>query len=277
MLNHVKDSIYGPEFYKKQKGESLGQAFGYFFKLLLLVSAITVLIFAIVVIPKISKFASNEFAAEVTSYYPADLQVTIKGGHASSNMSEPYSIAIPTRTNTQTLNTTQPAANLLVIDTTHPLVIEDFAKYRTLLLLTKDYVVSQDRNGKISATSLRSMPDVVINKVAVGDFLTKAVPYIKMIIPFVLIGFYIGIYIYNTIAYLFVLLISSLILWIVYKVQKKHLSYRTCFKLGLYATTAAIVIDLVFSMASLHIAWYIDLIVILIVVLANVHEGDSSH
>lgn len=276
MLNHVKDSIYGPEFYKKQKGESLGQAFGYFFKFLLLYVAITVLIFAIITIPGISKFLSSEFVSQVTSYYPAELQVTVKGGHASSNVDEPYSIALPTNANTQTSKTQQSVTNLVVIDTTHPLVIEDFAKYHTFLLVTKDYIVSQGRDGKITLNSLASMPDVVVDKASVGGFMNKAIPYVKMIIPFMIIGFYIGIYVYNTIAYLFILVISSFILWLIFKLQKKHLSFGTCYKLGLYASTAALVADLVLSMASLHIAWYIDLIIILIVVLANQHETRSS-
>jgi hypothetical protein len=277
LLHHIKDSIYGPAFYSKQKVAPIGQAFGYFFKLLLIISALATLLIALFFGPKVSRFMSTAFVSEVVSYYPAELEITLKGGHAMVNVEEPYTIPIPVGMGQDKGMRNSPVVNLLVIDTTHPLVIENFAQYKTAVLLTKDFLVFQENDGKITIESLAKMPDMTVNRATVSEFISKVVPYLKVVIPFLLVGIFIAWFLGNTVAYLFILLITSLILWIVYKLQKKQLSYGTCYKLGLYATTAALVADLVFTMAQIHLPWYIDIIIILIVVFANEHEASSSH
>jgi hypothetical protein len=231
-------------------------------------------------VPKLQKYTSPEFVSQVVSYFPAELTVTLKGGQASTNVSEPYAIPIPATlfSELQMKPAGSRVENFIVIDTTHPFVLTDFASYKTALLLTKDFIVVEDRNGKITVNPLKSFPDAVIDQTLVLNLMNKAVPYIKtlmpLMIPIVLVGSYIG----YVIGYLFLLLISSLIVWIVYMIQKKGISYGTCYKLGLYAVTLPIIIDLILSATSIGSSpWYVTLILILIVMLANIRDAEPAH
>lgn len=279
-FSHFKHSVYSPSFYHDRKVAPLGHAFGYFFILILCTSVIATIVFMLLGVPKLQKYTSPEFVSQVVSYFPAELTVTLKGGQASTNVSEPYAIPIPATlfSELQMKPAGSRVENFIVIDTTHPFVLTDFASYKTALLLTKDFIVVEDRNGKITVNPLKSFPDAVIDQTLVLNLMNKAVPYIKtltpLLIPIVLIGSYIG----YVIGYLFLLLISSLIVWIVYMIQKKGITYGTCYKLGLYAVTLPIIIDLILSATSIGSSpWYVTLILILIVMLANIRDAEPAH
>ncbi len=279
-FSQFKDSVYNPSFYHARRTASTGQAFGYFFILVLCISIISAVVMALAVAPKIDRYTSPEFISHIAQYYPSELQIRMKAGRLSTNVNEPYAIPFSAEVRAEMMKggPGMQAENVVVIDTTHPLVIQNFAAYKTLVLLTEDYAVSQEKNGKVSVTPLKGFPDGVLDQTFIREFLNKVAPIILKLVPLLVPLGFVTAFVGYVVGYLFLLLIASLIVWIVYNIQKKDITYGTCYKLGLYAVTLSLIIDLIASVTQIGtVPWYANIILILIVLLANVRDVEPTH
>ncbi|MFA6294833.1 MAG: DUF1189 family protein [Candidatus Paceibacterota bacterium] len=273
----IKDSVYNPAFYVEQKSTSLGKAFKYFFKLILLVTIITAIVACFQVIPIISNVFSQETFDILTNAFPQELKITFQDGQVSTNVQEPYYIPLPEVLSNKFSNKTEEEIipeNILVIDTKSSLTPELFDDNKTFAFLTRDYLVYPDNNkGKLSVQSLKSVPNMVLDKVKFGEEISKIQPYIKLVIPFIIVGFFAGLFFIYTIVNLLTITIGSFIFWIINKVRKIDVTYRQAFKLGLYAITLAIIIDVVLGIIfGVNIPWYIYLLISLISMFVNTEK-----
>jgi len=267
----IKDSIYNPEFYSANANVSAKKAFGYFFKLILISALILTIIYGIIYIPKVAFFLSPSNVESMIKMYPQDLAVTIKDGHASTNVKEPYIVAFPALPKSSASVASAQPKNLVVIDTVDDFSMDAFAKADTAIMLTKDYLISRrDSTGQISVQKLQSMPNVVIDRAKISDWAGKIQPYLFIFIPLMMIGMYIGLFVALTASNLFFLLIISLIGMLIAAIRKMPLKYGQTYKLGLYLITSVILVDIIFAIFSIHIAWYISILIYILVFINNI-------
>lgn len=116
--------------------------------------------------PKIQNF-QKQIDTLIDKLFPEKLEIKIKDGYATSNMTEPYFINIKKET-LESLLTLEPenqksssTIRLLTIDTNAK--NEDFEKYQSLALLTKTELIYY-QDSKINSRSLASIKDLTINK-----------------------------------------------------------------------------------------------------------------
>lgn len=244
----IVQSVYSPPFYALVRSQSKGTAVKYFFKLALLLTLLVV-VSSIGFVGALINFEQNapKYMNDLGNHFPAELALTIKNGHASSNVPEPYLVPIQGDS-----KTTDPQfRNFVVIDTKTPFSAEQFAKYQAYAWVNRDSLfyysnASQTSAGATTISEVRvlpltNIPDTVIDRAYVNGLLAKVVPWLRGLAPvfaLLIVGFiYIGVLF--KLVYLFVL---AALVWLLAKILGRGLSYGQAYVTGLYAATGGFIL-----------------------------------
>jgi maltodextrin utilization protein YvdJ len=280
IFKDIKNSFYNPSFYNEKKNESVKSSVLYFFKLTSIQSLIMTILIAIIIVPVTMLVISKDSVDKMIGAFPEELTLTVKNGQLSTNVTEPYAIPIkslasgadnPKEENSVIKKDTR--KNFIVIDTQTPFSMEVFENSDTLVLLTKDFLVSEDSRGKFTIEKVSKIPDIEINKAKITGWVYTAIPYLKFAIPLILVLSFFVILVGNIIGSLVFILIASFVIWCVMKIKKsKFVSFKQIYKLGFYSITPLVILDLILSLFGLNIPWYASLVVFLVVFFFNVKE-----
>jgi len=266
IFSTIAHGFYSPEFYGKPERFLLPGAFAYFFKFALIIALAVSIALSVIAGPTLVRALSADNIGSLAAYYPADLTVTIKGGKASTNVKEPYFIPMPADMAPASYDSAY--KNLVAIDTATTSPIEAYRAYDAVILLTKDYLVSEKQKGQITVQQVKAFPDISINRGLIKDVIAKFVPYLKALFPILFLLAFIAIFVGLSISNLFFLLIMSLITWAASAAFKSGLAYGKCFSLGLYALTGPIIISLLLQIVGVH-TLYFDIPVFLLFFFLN--------
>ncbi|MCK9379426.1 MAG: DUF1189 domain-containing protein [Candidatus Moranbacteria bacterium] len=239
IFSDIKKSIYSPEYYQELENKPLSSSFGYYFKFSVILSVILSIIFSFVAFFAIKTFTKT-LIPEILEKYPQELEIKIQNGVASTNVAEPYFIKIPASDKDKVKD----KENFLAIDTTSKVGIDDFEKYNTLLLLTKNNLVFEKSNGQVSIQSLDKVGNFTLNKTELAAFFAKASPYIKWIFPFLLLGIFIGLMFFSAFRLIY-FLFAALLVWIVASIKKIPLGYSKSYQLTLHLATLPTIITFI--------------------------------
>ncbi|MGE5042090.1 MAG: DUF1189 family protein [Candidatus Levyibacteriota bacterium] len=268
-LNTIRNSIFSPEFYASIPKKSAFSALGYFLLLSLLLTIIQsvqpFMAFVNYGQPEIQKFVNQ--AAEA---YPSGLEVTIQKGQVHTNVQEPYVIPLPGNDNNGTYK------NLVVIDTKTPYSSSQFNAYRTVAWVGKDTVfMVGDNNGQIKTVDLSKVSDFKLNRTSVDSFITQVKPWLKVITPVVAVGIILGLFMLHVFRLLY-LLFLALLIWLLAKIMKKNQSYGVSYKMGMYAMTLGMVLEVVFDFAHFSGFPFLFTLVALGVVTINLNPAPAA-
>ncbi len=261
-FKQIQQSIYGPDFYRAMSTVSAKEGFKYYSKLTSIAALVIMVLFAFVFVPVVTVVFSKGNVNKLVSQFPAELTVTVRDGKASTNVAEPYAIVMPPGDAKSAQR-----QNLVVIDTKASVDVSSLEKYNTAILVTSDYIVGEKSNGQITIQKLKGVPDMTINRQVVSSYAEKIFPYLKFIVPFLLLTVFIGAYLAGFIANLIVLLILTLIVWIVGKIRKTGITYGTYYKLGLYGITPVVILSMISGLINLP--WLADWIIFFILFFIN--------
>lgn len=265
IFKNIKNSFYNPSFYKDKKEESGKSAMSYFLKLTLIQSIILTAIFAIVIIPLVLFVTSKESIAKIVNFIPEELTLTIKKGQLSTNVTEPYAVKSEIKNSTH--------KNLYVIDTKSPFSLDLLKSSDTYLLMTKDFLITEDSSGKMTVEKVSKLPDLELNRTKVNGWVYAVIPYLKFVIPLMLVIYFFVVLVANIVGSFVLILVSSCIIWCVMKILRTNfISFKQINKLGLYCITPLVVLDLLLNLFNLNIPWYASLVVFLLVFFVNVKE-----
>ncbi len=89
LFQKISHSIYSPIFYSQITQTSWKGAFGYFFLLILLLTALQSLFFLKPIILDLPAQIDRSLIDAVANY-PSELEIKIKNGEAQTNVKEPY-------------------------------------------------------------------------------------------------------------------------------------------------------------------------------------------
>lgn len=250
-LDKVKNSIYGPEFYKKLQSKPLSFSFKYFYALISALAIISTAQFSLQVIPGITAFLAG-IGPEIINSYPNELVVTIKDGQASSNVAEPYFIKMPASMRSENYRNVPVTDNFVVIDTKNQFTEESFTQYNTLAVVTKTSFAFRKDGGGIEIHSLSKIPDWTIDRASVASFVGKIQPFIKFAWPFFILASFIG-FVLSFSAELIYLLFAALLILIIAKVKKFPLDYKQSYQAGLHIITLPLLLGVVSTLLNIHI------------------------
>jgi len=261
-LKTIRNSIYSPDFYASIPQKKLGSAIGYFFLLILFVTAIQS-IFPVWSFLTVGQTEIKKFVNEVKNIYPSALVIKIQKGKVSTNAQEPYFIHLPGNKNKSAADN----FNLVVIDTKTPFSVNQFNQYRTFAWITEDSVFTKSDN-QIKANDLSKTSNVTIDKVLVSSLINRFSPWVNLITPLAIIGILLGIYLLHVFRLVYLFFLAALI-WILTKLLKKPLSYGNSYKTGLYAMTLGLFAEALLGFFKLTGFSFMFTLISLAVVLIN--------
>lgn len=217
---------------------------------------------AIRFMPQVPQFKENvKLTARL--FYPDELKITVVGKKIKTNVKEPYVIEIP---NQPTNSTGQESvAHFITIDTQG--AVENYAKYKTAILVTDSLVIIPDNQP--SKTYKVLMMEDLLKNVPEGSVLDKNV-YTKVTEPLFPYLDYLPLVIWITIALallifpfvgaalglswqLLRLLGLALLVFIAAKIMKKKFSYRETYRLSMHGVTIPIVLSLLFRFPGFNL------------------------
>ncbi|MFH1769673.1 MAG: DUF1189 family protein [Parcubacteria group bacterium] len=279
IFGKIKNSIYGPQFYKDLQNKSLGFSIGYLFKLALLIALVATIIYSIVLVPKVSDFLDN-IGADIIDYYPDELVMDIKDGKVSVNVPEPYFLALPgeLRGELDDTNVDPSVENLLVINTKQEFSIDLFESYNTVALLGEDYIAHYDDNSQIAIISLSDVPDFTLDADKVSTWagkiesIVKIVPMVILPIGVFLVSFFVT-FIWNLIYMFF----GAIVILILLKIMGKQTGYGHSYRIGLHALTLNVIIKPISELGfGWGWFWLASTILILVMVAINMKGGSQA-
>jgi hypothetical protein len=243
----IKKSIYSPDFYASVPESSFWKAFRYLLLLFFILAVLQTIIMSLAV-KNIEKELGTLLTNTVNSY-PEELQVELKDGKVSTNVSEPYFIPLPEGDNWEEEN----IKNLIVIDTKTPFSAPQFNVYESAAWVTKDAVYYKRDSARIEAFDLSQIQeDFVLNKSFVETLGGTIRPYLKYVTPVLIVATFIGTFAGFEMKLLYLLLLALGIL-LLGKVMKWGLSYAHSYKVGMYAITAGVLTEFVLSAADQYL------------------------
>jgi hypothetical protein len=275
-FHSIKSSIYDREYYKSIDGQKTSNSFKYFLKINLLLTLITSLTLSFFIVPLLLVAIKPASIEKVVQVYPKDLEIIIKDGRASSNKTTSYSIPFDNESLNEkkvinNMPTDRPAPkNFITIDTVSDFTIEKFKSSDSLAYLSKEYLVYQEGNGQIKLQSLKSINNLTINQKNIVEWLGQILPYVKALIPFIFVAFFVMHFSASVVANLIFIFISSLIILIVEKIRKNDVPFKTIYKRGLHLVTAVMILNLVLFVFGFDSIWPVSLALFLWLYYSNI-------
>jgi len=250
-LDKIKNSIYGPEFYRELQSKPLSFSFKYFYTLASILAVIGTAQFSFQVIPNLTAFLAG-IGPEIVNSYPSELVLTTKDGQASSNVVEPYFIKTPASMRNENYKNIPATENFVVIDTKNQFTEESFTRYDTFAVVTKTSLALRKDSGGIEIYSLREMPDLTIDRASVESFVGKLQPFIKFAWPFFILASFIG-FMLSFSAELIYLLFAALLIWIIMKIKGLAVGYKKSYQAGLHIITLPLLFGVVSALLNVHV------------------------
>ena len=217
---------------------------------------------------------------EIKNIYPKELELRISNGKLYTNVQEPYTIEFPK------IFGNMEGKHLIVIDTKG--IADDYPKYNTIALATRQAVVFPDKQGNSIATKLYYFSDLkrslyidyfVYSKIVQGlNPLVAKLP--KLIDIFVIVGIVLlpllgGFFWQSTV--LFGLMFLTIPLWIIGKIAKSSYGYKALYQLGMHGITWSILFTFLLDITGQQVVYVYELIFLAWMTFVIVKNKQSTH
>lgn len=242
-----KKSAFKPDYYQTVVQSPFSFSLKYFIFLFFLLGFLTSSALAVFLVQKANPFLM-EFKNKLPEFYPAELEIQIKDGKTSTNVSEPYFIALNPDLFPEDIKKglkNLPQLNLLVIDTSAD--VADIRKYQTFALLTKTDLVMTAENNEIRAQSLEQIKDFKLDSQQVDQVINNINPFFNKIIPLIILITFIALPLVLIIFNLFYVLIFSSLSLLLAKVMRRQITYAKGLQINLHAITLPTIITAIFQ------------------------------
>lgn len=255
----VRSSFYDPPFYDAVKNWPTKYAFYFLFFLCFISAFVVSARVTVFAVPGIRYFLKAEFLKNI----PAELEVVIKDGKASTNVEEPY--FIPVEKNAE-------IKNFLVIDRGAGNSIDLLEKYNSIAILTETHIfVREGRGEQIRVTSLSQFPNMHVSQKSIGGFIERYRSYAYPLLLLILIISIAGITVFSFIMYAAVLLFFAFVPLLISKYRKIGLSYTASYRVAVYALGPALVVHTLTSAAGVYMgSWLVVFLLFILVSVINI-------
>lgn len=268
-------SIYGPELYQDLKTVSTGSALKYYFKLALILSAVSGVILGFILVANVKTYLTEEAVSGIVSVYPAELNLKIANGEFSTNVKEPYFIPMPKDWQvSQASSSDDKIENLAVIDTSVDKFSSNIlAENKTALFITKNSILSYE-DGSLKVTSFSGQKNLKyeLNREGISWMVNKVMPMIRPLVYLIPVFVFVGIFSTYTFG-LLPLFLLALLVWLVLITKKQDNGYMQAYRVTLHAVTLVYILQLIISLVSGNINWFWTTLITILVVIVNIKKG----
>lgn len=262
-FSRVTDCCINPSSYRHLKDADIGTGMWYLYRLLALTWIVGMLWFAAALVhstPYIRKVAA-EIETKLPTLYPKDLVLKFQSGSLSTNVKEPYTVELPAEwAAAMKMGTDDIPTHVVTIDT--KATSEDYEKYNTAILLTKNYAVAGKESGEIRMIPYDDIGTMTVTQKKYQDGVKIGVAAFHQFLPtgkaLVIVGFILAPFIFALFAllgWMIALLIHSLLLYFFAAIAKLKFSYGQIYKLGLFGATPIVIISMLLWLIGV-LQWY---------------------
>lgn len=276
LFNILKSNIYDPEYYRSLLTRPFSYTFKYFLALIASIALLYTVILSFVFIPQFIP-AAKAVISSVENLYPADLVVTVKDGVVTTNSDKPIIIPIPEGDKVLSLANQAGFANLVVIDPASSSTLEDYRRYKTAVLLTRDAVITTEQKGKITIQPLEKGMTATIDKAKIDKFAGFAGKMLSILSPLIVLFAFVGIFLFG-LALLVPMFIYALVLWLLFAIFKQKIGYWKSYQIGLHAATLPIILRALLVPIAPDLAFlpFFTLALIVLVVVFNLMSNPQA-
>jgi hypothetical protein len=239
-LRMVADSIWSPRLYAEIPTIPLGRALRYFCKLALVLTAMRLVPFVVMgaaLIPVVTTSLSDLF--------PPGLELRVTKGVITSNVPEPYFIPMP-----DYVALADAPRNIAVIDTRTQPSLAQLDEYQAAVWIHRDAIyVRGEIAGELVPVPMDADANLVLDRRTVDGYVAEARPWILVLGGVGLIGALVALFAGYMVRLLYLLAAALLIFGLV-RVLRYRWSYADSYKAGLFAMTAAFLVDLAVDVAG---------------------------
>lgn len=141
--------------------------------------------------------------------------------------------------------------NLFVVDTVSG-SLDNFSQYRTMALLTRTHFITLDSQNRYRVYSLSGTQDVTINHQLVQNVLDQLKPFLKFVIPGLLIFIFFTLFFLKPGWEMAYLLFFSLLFLLLTKLFSISVGYKKCYQLGMHLVVVYTTIFSLLSLVKIH-------------------------
>lgn len=251
-LDIVRKSIYSPDFYRSLFSEPLSFSLKYFYSLVIALSLALTVVFSFRLVQTVNSFFGN-LSPAILNRFPDELVVTIRGGEARTNVTEPYFIQLPKGLeDVVSKSVSVDAQNLLVIDTRSTFTLEKFSSYKTLILLSNDAVAFRGDRSKITIQTLSGITNLRLTKATLSAILEQIEPLAHWIAPLMLFGLFISFMVIWSFKLLY-LFFGALLVWGILRLKKIDANYKKAYQIALHAISLGLIFEFFTTAASMRL------------------------
>lgn len=254
ILQSIQHLIERPSFFTSLDF-TRGRTLRFYSFLILIFTAVSVVVSLPGAVRFVSTVASQEWQDQteiIIGLYPDGLEVRAVDGIISTNAEEPLSIVFPESWRTQ--GQADMPENLLVIDTTKSIALEDFATKNTSFILGRNALGAWDQNeGKVSIYDLKNQGNkesFLLTKEGYTRFVASVSSVLQKVF---LVGTFLSpifIFMAYWIGYLGYLLFGAGVVWFVARQRGYALGYKNAYTAGMYLLPVPLVYDFFVTILS---------------------------
>jgi hypothetical protein len=270
----VKESFYGPERYARVATGRATAGITYAF----FAATLGALSFSSMFILGFISLSGVDISREaVNRIYPDGLEITIKDGVASTNMQEPILIstdevmnAFNLPANLSRVDEFGQYQNILVIDTTRELSLNDVEAYQSWAVLGNNNFYTHDSEEGITAQPLRGTPGIqVITESVAQDVIDGIRPFIVWGIPVALIVIAVSFVFFFGIFLLALAAPATLVVKLIAKLQGFSISYSGAYAVSLLAMVATTLVGSIAGFFFVDVPFILELILFCALIIIN--------
>jgi len=241
LVRDVAHSVWSPRLYAEIPAVPFGRALHYFLRVALALTVLRLVPFVVVGIALVPAVTAG-----LADIYPADLELRVTNGVVTTNMSEPYFIPMPDH-----IALADGPRNIAVIDARTPPSLGQLDEYQAAAWIQGDVIyVRGDIAGELVPIPIDEDTNLVLDRAAFDGYVAEAQPWILVIAGVGLVGALLALYAGFLLRLLYLLAAALLILGLS-RALRYRWSYGDSYKAGLFAMTAAFLVDLAVDVAGL--------------------------
>lgn len=273
LIEHIKKSIYGPEYYRELFARPLSFSFKYYGGFVMLLALLLTITYSIPLVPLVSS-TLRDLPQNFAAYYPDELEVPIVNGIATTTVPQPFYLPIPAIFKDE-LRREFGVEHLGVIDTTSPIALEKYREHRALFWIAEDALVMRGERDEMRVNAFDPNVNFTLSEQSLLGVINSLQPYFKFIVPLVVLAIFVGLCFAFAINLVY-LLFPALIIYIAMLITKPKWTYGTAFQVCLHATTLPLLISALLSPLGFNLGNppFASTAIILLVVFFNMRETE---
>lgn len=238
----VKNTFYNPKFYTKIKHKDWTAPFFMIIILSLVSSAILLVSFA----PDLLKFSDEINTGEIAQIFPAELEIVVKNGVATSNVEEPYYFGQIAKDDNIKVNGNDDKTYAVVVNTKESITLEEARQFDAYLIIGQNALIGEE-NNELKAyfySDIFQENEFTLNQDLIASWADKIKIWIKPFFYLIATVGFLFMTVFFSVGWFFLALIFSAATLLIMAIKDRHIKYGQAYKTTLYGLVPVIIVSI---------------------------------